>query len=216
MIKLTVLFQLPEVEVKDHLDDIRSFELHNPAVPNYPITLVAHKDPVKGYWLKEIREYASDLVALAEHAADDLQVTEVPETKEEPKSDEKPVPVKVEPPSQANPESPKTQGNPLKQEVDPLKAPKATGNPKLPEETKANPAGPPKDSAKVVEKRKDSVGDTSEAKKTKVEEADMSRRYSASRYSASSKVVEGKSSITRLIKSVEPFRYNLMSLLATR
>lgn len=195
--------------MKDHLDDIRSFELHNPAVTNYPITLVAHKDPVKSYWLKEIREYASDLVALAEHAADDLQVTEVSDTKEEPKSDEKPVPVKIEPPLQANPESPRTQANPIKEEVNPSKAPKATVNPKSPAEVKANPSGTPKvvdstkDSAKVVEKRKDSVGnvaDTSEAKKTKVEEADMSRRYSASRYSASSKVVEGKHLITRSVK----------------
>lgn len=140
--------------MKDHPDDIRSFELHNPAICNYPITLVAHKDPVKAYWLKEIRQYASDLVALAEHAADDLQVTEE-ESKEESKDDEKRVPVKIEP-LQANPEP----------------------------------------STKVAEKRKDSVGttDTSEVKKTKIEEteADMSRRYSASRYSASAKVVEGK------------------------
>lgn len=132
---------------------------------------------MKACWLKEIRQYASDLVALAEHAADDLQVTEeVPEAKEELKSDEKPVPVKIEP-QQANPGSVKVQ---------------------VKEEAKANP-GPPKvdpikDSTKIVEKRKDSAIDTSEAKKTKVEEAqaDMSRRYSASRYSASSKVVEGK------------------------
>lgn len=148
--------------MKDHPDDIRSFELHNPAVSNYPITLVAHKDPVKAYWLKEIRQYASDLVALAEHAADDLQVTEeVPEDKEELRSDEKAVPVKVEPPK---------------------------------EEAKAKTDV--KDATKVAEKRKDSVDatDTSEVKKTKIEEAqaDMSRRYSSSRYSASSKVVEGE------------------------
>ena len=170
--------------MKDHPDNIRSFELHNPAVSNYPITLIAHKDPVKAYWLKEIRQYASDLVALAEHAADDLQVTEeVPEGKEELKaqSDEKPVPVKIEPP-EANPGLFKTQSNPTKVEANP-------GPPK----TDAT-----KESTKVVEKRKDSVStiDTSEIKKTKIEEeqADMSRRYSASRYSASasSKVVEGE------------------------
>lgn len=173
--------------MKDHPDDIRSFELHNPTVSNYPITLVAHKDPVKACWLKEIRQYASDLVALAEHAADDLQVTEeVTEDKEELRSDEKPVPVKIEPP-QTNPGPPKAQSNPTK------------------EEAKANP-GPPKtdttkDSTKVAEKRKDSIGttETSEVKKTKIEEAqaDMSRRYSASRYSASSKVVEGKSLLVK-------------------
>lgn len=172
--------------MKDHPDNTRSFELHNPAVSNYPITLVAHKDPVKAYWLKEIRQHASDLVALAEHAADDLQVTEeVPEDKEELKSDEKPV--KIEPP-QANPGLPKAQSNPTK------------------EEAKANPGTPKtdtnKDSTKVAEKRKDSVGttDISEVKKTKIEEAqaDMSRRYSASRYSASSKVVEGEDLLVKL------------------
>lgn len=163
--------------MKDHPDDVRSFELHNPAVPNYPITLVAHKDPVKACWLKEIRQYASDLVALAEHAADDLQVTEeVSDSKEELVSDEKPV--KIEPP-QANPGLLRAQDNPKKEA-------KATTD--------------IKDSTKVAEKRKDSVGatDISEVKKTKIEEADMSRRYSSSRYSASSKVVEGESSLVKL------------------
>ncbi|XP_011159693.1 obscurin isoform X7 [Solenopsis invicta] len=174
------IIRLPEVEVKDHLDNIRSFELHNPAASNYPITLVAHKDPVKACWLKEIRQYASDLVALAEHAADDLQVTEeVPEGKEELKSDEKSAPVKIEPP-QANLELPKVQSNSTKEEA------KANSGLSKPDTIK--------DSTKVAEKRKDSAGtiDTSEVKKTKIEEAqaDMSRRYSASRYSASSKVVE--------------------------
>jgi hypothetical protein len=173
--------------VKDHLDNIRSFELHNPAASNYPITLVAHKDPVKACWLKEIRQYASDLVALAEHAADDLQVTEeVPEGKEELKSDEKSAPVKIEPP-QANLGLPKVPSNPTKEE--------AKANPGLPKPDTT------KDSTKVAEKRKDSAGtiDTSEVKKTKIEEAqaDMSRRYSASRYSASSKVVEGKSLLVK-------------------
>lgn len=145
---------------------------------------MAHKDPVKACWLKEIREYASDLVALAEHAADDLQVTEVPETKEEAKSDEKPVPVKIEKP-QANPEVSKVPNKSTKEEINPGKAPKANVNPK------------PAEEAKVIEKRKDSVltvDTASEAKKVKVEEVqpDMSRRYSASRYSASSKVVEGE------------------------
>ncbi|XP_020293629.1 obscurin isoform X3 [Pseudomyrmex gracilis] len=268
------IIRLPEVEVKDHPADIRSFELHNPAVPNYPITLVAHKDLVKAYWLREIRQYASDLVALAEHAADDLQVTEeASETKEDLKSDEKPVPVKIEPPPQANPGPPKAQGNP-KEEANPKAAkeaktnpdppkvqgnPKEEANPKAAKETKTNPdppkvqgnpkeeanpkaakeaktnpdspkvqgnpkeeatpkaakeakanPGPPKadsvkDNAKVVEKRKDSVDatDASEVKKTKVEEENMSRKYSSSRFSASSQVVEEYSSISSSRDGVE-------------
>ncbi|XP_071572462.1 protein Obscurin isoform X5 [Temnothorax nylanderi] len=196
------IIRLPEVEVKDHLDNIRSFELHNPAVSNYPITLVAHKDPVKACWLKEIRQYASDLVALAEHAADDLQVTEeVPEGKEELRSEEKPVPVKIEPPQPqaTNPGLPKTQSNPK-------------------EEAKAKTDT--KDSTKVAEKRKDSVGttDTSEIKKTKIEEAqaDMSRRYSASRYSASSKVVEEYSSVSSSRNGVSSFMESAASAVETR
>lgn len=154
---INIAFQLPEVEVKDHPGDIRSFELHNPTSPAYPITLVAHKDPVKAYWLREIRQYASDVVALAEHAADDLQLTEVPETKEE----------KV-----GNPGPKKAEGNPGPE--------KARGNP-----------GPEE---KTVEKRKDNPGHNPDSKQAKVEEegADMSRRYSASRFSSSSKVVEGR------------------------
>ncbi|XP_026827528.1 obscurin isoform X4 [Ooceraea biroi] len=202
------IIRLPEVEVKDHPDDIRSFELHNPAIPNYPITLVAHKDPVKAYWLKEIRQYASDLVALAEHAADDLQITEE-ESKEELKDDEKRVPVKIEP-SQASQESPKTQDNPVKKEV----------NPKAAEEVKANPKVDSTKDSKVAEKRKDSVGatDTSEVKKTKVEEAeaDMSRRYSASRYSASAKVVEEYSSVSSKRNGVSSYMESSASAIETR
>lgn len=81
------------MEVKDHPEEPRSFELHQPGAAGYPITLVAHKDPVKEYWLKEIRQYTSDVIALAEHAADDLQVTDEPEI-----SSPKAEPVNVQPP----------------------------------------------------------------------------------------------------------------------
>jgi hypothetical protein len=71
--------------VKDHPEDQRTFELHLKSsatgqTQNYPITLSAHKDPVKSAWLNEIRQNGSDVLALAEHAADDLQLTEVAET----------------------------------------------------------------------------------------------------------------------------------------
>ncbi|XP_067207809.1 obscurin isoform X2 [Linepithema humile] len=200
------IIRLPEIEVKDHLDDIRSFELHNPTISNYPITLIAHKDSVKACWLKEIRQYASDLVALAEHAADDLQVTEeASETKEEPKSDEKPVPVKIES-LQVNPESTTVQSDSAKA------AKEAKKNPN------SSKADSTKDSTKIVEKRKDSVGatDVSEVKKTKVEEADMSRRYSASRYSASSKVVEEYSSVSSNRNGVSSYMEAGMSAVETR
>ncbi|CAK9822500.1 Unc-89 [Anthophora retusa] len=157
------IIRLPEVEVKDHPEDIRSFELHNPTSQAYPITLVAHKDPVKACWLKEIRQYASDVVALAEHAADDLQLTEVPESKEEIKGN----PQKIE----GNPGS---KGNP---------GPKANPGP---EKVQGNP-GP--------EKVQENPG-TNPNGKAEAEGADMSRRYSSSRYSSSSKVVEEYASVT--------------------
>ncbi|KAK9307269.1 hypothetical protein QLX08_002302 [Tetragonisca angustula] len=172
------IIRLPDVEVKDHPDDIRSFELHNPASSAYPITLVAHKDPVKAYWLKEIRQYASDVVALAEHAADDLQLTEVLETKEEIKGNPGTPPQKAT----GNP-GPKAEGNPGPK--------KAEGNPG-PKKAEGNPGPNPGESA---EKRKDNPGNP-DSKQAEEQGADMSRRYSSSRYSSSSKVVEEYSSVS--------------------
>ncbi|CAL7949959.1 unnamed protein product [Xylocopa violacea] len=213
------IIRLPEVEVKDHPSDIRSFELHNPASPAYPITLVAHKDPVKAYWLKEIRQYASDVVALAEHAADDLQLTEVPETKEEikanpgnpqkveakpgPKAEANPEPKKAEAnpgpeKAAANPGAEKVQGNPGPKKAEANPGPeKVQGNPG-PEKVQGNPGPISNPEEKAAEKRRDSNQDNPDSKKAKVEEesADMSRRYSSSRFSSSSKVVEEYSSVS--------------------
>ncbi|XP_024939523.1 obscurin isoform X4 [Cephus cinctus] len=139
------IIRLPEVEVKDHPEDLRTFELHHPGVSGYPITLSAHKDPVKAYWLKEIRQYASDLVALAEHAADDLQLTEVPELKEESKVQDRPQPVKIEEPK---PVAAKVETvKPEPQKVEPVKAePPKVEPPELeqpkPEPPKIEPAKP--------------------------------------------------------------------------
>lgn len=173
--------------MKDHPGDIRSFELHNPASSAYPITLVAHKDLVKAYWLKEIRQYASDVVALAEHAADDLQLTEVPEIKEEikanPGSPQKATANPGPKPSEANPGPKPSEANPGPK--------KAEANPG-PE--KANPGPNP------GEKKKDNPGNPEKAK-VEEEGADMSRRYSSSRFSSSSKVVEGKERIVLLDSS---------------
>ena len=235
---------MPEVEVKDHPEDLCTFELHNPAgAPGYPITLVAHKDPVKRYWLKEIREYASDQVALAEHAADDLQLSEVPETGEEAKGRAKPEGTRIEPPKSAQestkrktetakpaaskpepakPPNPKPVDKPEPAKPEPAKSEPAKPEPAKPEPAKSEPPNPkpvdkpepakpeptkpvdkpevPKTTAvptetKTAEKRRESLTkvEDSGVKKTKtVEETEMSGNYSASRYSASSKVVEGE------------------------
>lgn len=55
------------------------FELHSTALTGptaalLPITLVAHKEEVKSRWLSEIRSFATDQVALQEHATDDLRI----------------------------------------------------------------------------------------------------------------------------------------------
>nr|XP_026492682.1 obscurin isoform X6 [Vanessa tameamea] len=66
------IVKLPEVEIKDHPESTK-FELHQKD-PYLVFNFKAHKESVKTAWLREIRQYASDLVALAEHAADDLQI----------------------------------------------------------------------------------------------------------------------------------------------
>ncbi|XP_033229348.1 obscurin isoform X3 [Belonocnema kinseyi] len=147
------IIRLPEVEVKDHPQEPRSFELHQPGAVGYPITLVAHKDSVKEDWLNEIRQYASDVVALAEHAADDLQLTDEPEistSKAEPINVQRPKPETAKPPD-----------------------------------------------SKLLEKGKEETATKElESKKVKVEEGEDMSRYSSSRYSASSKVVEEYSSVS--------------------
>ncbi|XP_021942897.1 obscurin isoform X2 [Zootermopsis nevadensis] len=70
------IIRLPEVEVNDNKDSPYTFELHHivPGFGHYPLTIKAHSDTLKPAWLKEIRQYASNLIALAEHAADDLRL----------------------------------------------------------------------------------------------------------------------------------------------
>ncbi|XP_047105588.1 obscurin isoform X3 [Schistocerca piceifrons] len=70
------IVKLPDVEVEDHKDNLRVFELHHKSsgFGNFPLTIAAHSDIVKDIWLKEIRQYSTDKFALAEHAADDLQL----------------------------------------------------------------------------------------------------------------------------------------------
>ncbi|CAB3240106.1 unnamed protein product [Arctia plantaginis] len=71
--ELKDIIKLPDVEVKDIPGDQFKFDLCQKNSP-LSITLTAHKEQVKTNWLAEIRQHASDVVALAEHAADDLQV----------------------------------------------------------------------------------------------------------------------------------------------
>lgn len=75
------IIKLPEVEVKEVTGEPLKFELRQ---KNPPLDLIlgAHKEHVKNTWLAEINKHASDIVALAEHAADDLQVLQAVETKE--------------------------------------------------------------------------------------------------------------------------------------
>ncbi|XP_063617006.1 obscurin isoform X2 [Cydia splendana] len=67
------IVKLPEVEVDDLSTEPLKFKLHQKSPP-LSVTLSAHKEQVKHNWLKEILQNISDVVALAEHAADDLQL----------------------------------------------------------------------------------------------------------------------------------------------
>ena len=51
--------QLPEVEIKDH-SQTNKFELHQKEPP-LVFTFKARKESTKTAWLREIRQYASDL-----------------------------------------------------------------------------------------------------------------------------------------------------------
>ncbi|CAG5100186.1 Similar to Unc-89: Obscurin (Drosophila melanogaster), partial [Cotesia congregata] len=160
------IIKLPEVEVKDYPDDQRTFELHNPGAGCYPLTLIAHKDLVKAYWLKEIRQYSSDLLALAEHAADDLQLSEEKDTEDKARKLEG---TKIDLP----PQTKKSQEKPTK----------------IPVKVEAKP--PEKE--KVAEKRESVTKvEELEAKKVKTEDtqAQEMSKYSSTQFSASSKVEE--------------------------
>uniref|UniRef100_A0A2A4JMB9 Hemolin n=1 Tax=Heliothis virescens TaxID=7102 RepID=A0A2A4JMB9_HELVI len=67
------IVKLPEVEIKENPAEPLKFQLCQKDPP-LSVTLAAHKEQVKNNWLGEIRKHASDVVALAEHAADDLQL----------------------------------------------------------------------------------------------------------------------------------------------
>lgn len=67
---LKEIVRLPEIEIKD-LDDSK-FEIQSKT--DGTITLTAHKEETKAFWLKEIQQYITDVVALQEHSIDDLRI----------------------------------------------------------------------------------------------------------------------------------------------
>lgn len=60
---------MPEVEVKDLEEN--QIEIKS---ADESIVLTAHKEETKKFWLKEIKQYITDVVALQEHALDDLKI----------------------------------------------------------------------------------------------------------------------------------------------
>lgn len=72
------MFQLPETEIKASLDackfELHSKELSGPATTSLPLTFAAHKAEIKGRWLQDICNFATDQVALQEHTTDDLRI----------------------------------------------------------------------------------------------------------------------------------------------
>ncbi|XP_008556916.1 obscurin isoform X5 [Microplitis demolitor] len=190
------IIKLPEVEVKDYPDDQRTFELHNPSgATGYPLTLIAHKDLVKAYWLKEIRQYSSDLLALAEHAADDLQLSEEKDTEDS--KVRKLEGTKIDLPPQAKKYQETTTKIPVTVEPTKPQAPLQTSSqaslPTLPQASSTPPAA----EVKTAEKRESLTKVKElEAKKVKTEESQDMSKYSSSHFSASSKVVEEYSSVS--------------------
>lgn len=69
MFILKEIVRLPETEVKDLPDN--KIEIKS---SDGVILLVAHKEETKKFWLKEIQQYITDVVALQEHSIDDLRI----------------------------------------------------------------------------------------------------------------------------------------------
>lgn len=66
---LKEIVRLPETEVKD--SDENKIEIK---ATDEVIVLIAHKEETKKFWLKEIKQYITDVVALQEHSIDDLKI----------------------------------------------------------------------------------------------------------------------------------------------
>lgn len=60
---------MPEAEVKDSEGNKIEFKSGDEL-----IVLIAHKEETKKFWLKEIKQYITDVVALQEHSIDDLKI----------------------------------------------------------------------------------------------------------------------------------------------
>ncbi|XP_022920655.2 obscurin isoform X3 [Onthophagus taurus] len=159
--QLKDIIRLPQVDLKDHQDDKRSFELIEKTT-NSSLLLTAHRENVKEFWLKEIREFAGEA---DESGSDDIQITSEPtspptepEIKLEvakPKVEEKPKEQpKPNPPPKVE-EKPKEQPKPNpppKVEEKPKEQPKPNPPPKVEEQPKPNP--PPKVEEKPKEQPK--------------------------------------------------------------
>ncbi|XP_054277501.1 obscurin-like isoform X3 [Macrosteles quadrilineatus] len=200
------IIRLPEVEVKDHKEDPKVYELHHkqPDFGSYPLKLAAHKDRIKDAWLAEIRQYATDVLALAEHAADDLRLQPSVENKRleplqgihiEPATPDQVIPLEPRD-SEAKPQksvlpkrySPEAEKKPKEEKVEEKPEPqKPKAVEKQEEPKKIEPAKPPEPSG---EKRKEEEPDLPVDKKVKFEEQEMdSHSSSISRRASTRKVV---------------------------
>lgn len=59
LLLLSFFLQLPQVEIRDRPHEGCTFELIEKNTGN-TIVLTAHRDHIKDFWLKEIREFASE------------------------------------------------------------------------------------------------------------------------------------------------------------
>lgn len=66
---LKEIVRLPETEVKDSEENKIEIKAADEV-----IVLIAHKEETKQFWLKEIKQYITDVVALQEHSIDDLKI----------------------------------------------------------------------------------------------------------------------------------------------
>ncbi|GJQ77909.1 putative Rho guanyl-nucleotide exchange factor, partial [Trypoxylus dichotomus] len=162
-----LLIKLPQVDVKDHISDENTFELIEKTT-NQILILTAHRQNVKQFWLREIREFAGEV---DESISDDLQVTSEP-TSPPPES------VQLEKElSESIPEAPKQEPKveePLakvpKIEEPPSKEAEKVEEPPLQEIPKVEKL-PPKEVAKVPEPLPKEASKAEAPTQPKVEEA---------------------------------------------
>lgn len=123
LLNTLALFQLPQVEVKDHPESEYSFELVD-KVGGQSLILKAHRERIKKIWLKEIREFAKDHGKCRMESVTEFQADSCAGESEENSSDEFQIP---SPPTESANSKASQQESPPKAQEPPALVPEKPG-----------------------------------------------------------------------------------------